>query len=342
MRAEIDAVRVAGTPDGPVPVVLLSIEGESDVLPIFVGVDEARSIAHGIDAIDIGRPMTHDLTLDIIEELGGRIDRVVVSELRESTYIADLHLNTPREDVVVDARPSDSLAMVARTNAPVEVSEIVFEDLPKDDPKVRQPNIEKARRILDWQPTVERRVQDLGDRQQAVAVGEHDHGALVFAARGREIARLSGRCQVQGLPALWCVVHGRVMSMLSRQDHSLRPGQRQRIQASAAEGGLPYLLQGHAGGDTIVQEARELCAPEHARATAGIVDAWLVECAHLDAPTCAALTRHYRALADGDGAAAAAIRELTSSYADDGLFPGHLAIGSRALDAVRGDRAKTI
>jgi hypothetical protein len=134
MRAEIDAVRVAGTPDGPVPVVLLSIEGESDVLPIFVGVDEARSIAHGIDAIDIGRPMTHDLTLDIIEELGGRIDRVVVSELRESTYIADLHLNTPREDVVLDARPSDSLAMAARTNAPVEVSEIVFEE-GREDPE---------------------------------------------------------------------------------------------------------------------------------------------------------------------------------------------------------------
>ncbi|MEF8842629.1 MAG: bifunctional nuclease family protein [Haloarculaceae archaeon] len=128
MRAQIDAVRVAGTPDGPVPVVVLSVEGESDVLPIFVGVDEARSIAHGIDAIDIGRPMTHDLTLDIVEELGGRVDRVVVSELRDGTYIADLHLNTPREDVVVDARPSDSLAMAARTNVPIEVAEAVFED----------------------------------------------------------------------------------------------------------------------------------------------------------------------------------------------------------------------
>jgi bifunctional DNase/RNase len=133
MRAQIDAVRVAGTPDGPVPVVVLSVEGETDVLPIFVGVDEARSIAHGVDAIDIGRPMTHDLTLDIIEELGGRVDRVVVSELRDGTYIADLHLNTPREDVVVDARPSDSLAMAARTNVPVEVSEEVFEE-GREDP----------------------------------------------------------------------------------------------------------------------------------------------------------------------------------------------------------------
>jgi len=134
MRAQIDAVRVAGTADGPVPVVVLSVDGESDVLPIFVGIDEARSIAHGMDAIDIGRPMTHDLTLDIIEELGGRVTRVVVSELRDGTYIADLHLDTPREEVVVDARPSDSMAMAARTNATIEVAEAVFEE-GREDPE---------------------------------------------------------------------------------------------------------------------------------------------------------------------------------------------------------------
>ena len=67
------------------------------------------------------------------EELGGRVDRVVVSELRDGTYIADIHLNTPRQDVVVDARPSDSLAMAARTNVPIEVSEAVFEE-GREDP----------------------------------------------------------------------------------------------------------------------------------------------------------------------------------------------------------------
>jgi hypothetical protein len=126
MDASIESVRVAGTPDGPVPVVLLSVPEETDVLPIFVGFDEARSIAMGLDARDIGRPMTHDLTLDIIEELGGRVTRVVVSGLEDGTYIADLHVDTPRDGVVVDARPSDSLALAARTNAPVEVADHVF------------------------------------------------------------------------------------------------------------------------------------------------------------------------------------------------------------------------
>ena len=132
MNATIEAVRVAGTPDGPTPVVLLDVDDPDDVLPIFIGFEEAVSIARGIDAADIGRPLTHDLTLDIVEELGGRVDRVVVSDVRDGTYIADLHLETPRESVVVDARPSDSLALAARTNAPIEVASPVFADGRRD------------------------------------------------------------------------------------------------------------------------------------------------------------------------------------------------------------------
>jgi bifunctional DNase/RNase len=131
MDARIDAVRVAGTPDGPVPVVVLSVADADDVLPIFVGFDEATSIARGMDAEDIGRPLTHDLLLDVIEELGGRVTRVVVTEIEEreegGTYIADLHLDTPRGTTVVDARPSDSLALAARTGAEIAVAESVFE-----------------------------------------------------------------------------------------------------------------------------------------------------------------------------------------------------------------------
>lgn len=134
MEAAIDGVRVAGTPQGPVPVLVLSVEGQEDVLPIFIGFEEATSIARGLEAEDIGRPLTHDLLLDVMEELGGRIERVVVSEIEEredgmgGTYIADLHVITPRSSVVIDARPSDSLALAARTNVPIEISEPVFDN----------------------------------------------------------------------------------------------------------------------------------------------------------------------------------------------------------------------
>jgi bifunctional DNase/RNase len=128
MNASIDSVLVAGTPDGPVGLVVLSVDERDDVLPISIGIEEAASIARGMDAADVGRPLTHDLLLDAVQELGGRLDRVVVSSLEDDTYIADLHLDTPRNDVVIDARPSDSLALASRTGAPIEVESCVFED----------------------------------------------------------------------------------------------------------------------------------------------------------------------------------------------------------------------
>lgn len=127
MDASIEGVRVAGTQQGTVPVVTLSVESEDDLLPIFIGFAEATSIVDGLDAADIGRPLTHDLLLDSIEELGGRIERVVVGDVEDGTYIADLHLATPRGSAAVDARPSDALALAARTNAPIDVARDVFE-----------------------------------------------------------------------------------------------------------------------------------------------------------------------------------------------------------------------
>jgi bifunctional DNase/RNase len=134
MDASIEGVRVAGTQQGAIPVVTLSVESEDDLLPIFIGFSVAQSIVRGLDANDIGRPLTHDLLLDSVEELGGRVERVVVSAVEDSTYIANLHLATPRGNATLDARPSDALALAARTNVPIEITESVFED-GGDDPE---------------------------------------------------------------------------------------------------------------------------------------------------------------------------------------------------------------
>jgi bifunctional DNase/RNase len=147
MDAHIEGVRVAGTAEGPVPVVLLGADGEERVLPIFIGFDEAVSIARGLDARDIGRPLTHDLTLDIIEELGGRVTEVAVSDLSEGTYIADLHVDTPRSNAVIDARPSDSLALAARTNAQITVASRVFEEGSR--PPTEFEDLEDIREVTD-------------------------------------------------------------------------------------------------------------------------------------------------------------------------------------------------
>lgn len=132
MEAMIEAVRVAGTPDGPVGVLVLGVDEEEDVLPIFIGLEEATSIAQGLEAEDIGRPLTHDLLLDVMEELGGRVDRVEVRAIEDGTYYADLHIVTPRDTTIVDARPSDSLALAARTNARIDVDDGVFQNGRRD------------------------------------------------------------------------------------------------------------------------------------------------------------------------------------------------------------------
>ena len=150
MDVDIDAVRVAMTDEGPVPVVVLAPDDDGGVLPIFIGFEEAVSIARGMEAEDIGRPLTHDLTLDLVEELGGRVTRVVVSALEDNTYIADLHIDTPRGDTVVDARPSDSLALAARTNAPIEVENEVFESGQRDPDEFEE--LQDIREVADVGP----------------------------------------------------------------------------------------------------------------------------------------------------------------------------------------------
>ncbi|WP_075937870.1 bifunctional nuclease family protein [Halosegnis longus] len=127
MDAAIDGVHVADTPSGQVPVVLVGVAETTDVLPIFVGFEEALAIRRGLDAEDTPRPFTHDLLLDAVEELGGRVDAVEITGLEDGTYIAELRLATPRGSVTLDARPSDSLALAARTGAPITVADAVFD-----------------------------------------------------------------------------------------------------------------------------------------------------------------------------------------------------------------------
>jgi uncharacterized protein len=107
-------------------VVLKDREGER-VLPIWVGIFEANAIALQIENIATPRPMTHDLLRNIITDLDGQVDRVVVSDLKDNTFFAIIHLTVKGEAVVVDARPSDAIALALRTRAPILVDETVID-----------------------------------------------------------------------------------------------------------------------------------------------------------------------------------------------------------------------
>ena len=110
------------------PIVILKDKDGERVLPIWVGLFEANAIALQIENVATPRPMTHDLLRNIITDLDGRVDRVVVSDLKENTFYAIVHLTVRGERVAVDARPSDAIALALRTRAPILVEETVIEN----------------------------------------------------------------------------------------------------------------------------------------------------------------------------------------------------------------------
>ncbi len=110
------------------PIVILKDKQGDRVLPIWVGVPEANAIALQIENVATPRPMTHDLLRNIITDLDGRVDRVVVSDLKDNTYFAIIHLTVRGERVAVDARPSDAIALALRTRSPILVEEAVIEN----------------------------------------------------------------------------------------------------------------------------------------------------------------------------------------------------------------------
>jgi bifunctional DNase/RNase len=110
------------------PIIILRDVDGSRVLPIWVGVFEANAIALQIENVQTPRPMTHDLLKNVLEDLDARVERVVVCELRENTFYAAIHLTMQGQVKVVDARPSDAIALALRTRSPIFVEEEVIQN----------------------------------------------------------------------------------------------------------------------------------------------------------------------------------------------------------------------
>ena len=125
------------------PVVILQeIEGER-VLPIWIGPAEASAIAMELAGVKFSRPLTHDLVKQIVVGLGATLSQVVISRVEENTYYAELHLHRDDHVVQVDARPSDSIAVALRLQAPIFTDESLLELTPIDTVEPMSPDSEK-------------------------------------------------------------------------------------------------------------------------------------------------------------------------------------------------------
>lgn len=109
------------------PVVLLVDQAEAMALPIWIGQAEATAIAMELQGVKPPRPMTHDLLRSVLNELAINVVRVIVTEVKDSTYYAEVHLANNGTSLVVDSRPSDAIALALRAEAPIFVSDKVAE-----------------------------------------------------------------------------------------------------------------------------------------------------------------------------------------------------------------------
>ncbi len=109
------------------PIVILKDMDNKLNLPIWIGLLEATAMATELEGIKMARPMTHDLLRNILSEMGGAIESVQITDLKENTYYALIHLSVAGRAVSIDSRPSDAIALALRTKSPIYVAKAVLE-----------------------------------------------------------------------------------------------------------------------------------------------------------------------------------------------------------------------
>ena len=131
------------------PIVILKDSSNEKTLPIWIGFMEASSIAMELEKTPRVRPITHDLVKNLIEKLGFKVSKIEVTDLKNDTFYATMHLKRDDEEYILDARPSDAIAIAIRCDSPIFVNEEVIEkskNIEIDDDK------EKLDKLLEDMP----------------------------------------------------------------------------------------------------------------------------------------------------------------------------------------------
>jgi bifunctional DNase/RNase len=147
IEMELTGVRVELPTNQPI-VLLREREGER-YLPIWIGAAEAAAIALSLQGVVTPRPMTHDLMKNMLEDLAVQVQRIVVTELRESTFFATIEMQRDSASFQISSRPSDAIALAVRMAVPIFASEEVLEEAAILIPGEEDEEVEKFREFLD-------------------------------------------------------------------------------------------------------------------------------------------------------------------------------------------------
>ncbi|MFH1453596.1 MAG: bifunctional nuclease family protein [Armatimonadota bacterium] len=131
------------------PVVILKDVESQRYLPILIGPFEATAIALALEGTPVPRPLTHDLMRSIIDSVGAKVLRVVIADIQDNTFYAKIVIESNSNIIEVDARPSDSIALSLRTNAPIYVSEKIILEESIIDKESEDQDYRKFKKYLD-------------------------------------------------------------------------------------------------------------------------------------------------------------------------------------------------
>ena len=146
------------------PIVILKDTDNKLNLPIWIGLLEATAMATELEGIKMARPMTHDLLRSILGEVGGAIDSVEITELKENTYYALIYLKVGGRELAIDSRPSDAIALALRTKSPIYVAKAVLEasSILQQSEEGKEPNVANVSNVSKekWGEILEKMTPD--------------------------------------------------------------------------------------------------------------------------------------------------------------------------------------
>ena len=149
---EVSVVGLVMDPVSKSPVMILEPLNEKRPIPIWIGIHEANAIALELENIISPRPMTHDLIKNIMNVLEARVEKVIITDLIESTYYAELYIHRGGEVQIIDCRPSDAIAVALKNKAKIFVSEQVIEASPDRRFFLQPARQRRENRLLVQQP----------------------------------------------------------------------------------------------------------------------------------------------------------------------------------------------
>lgn len=151
---ELVGVRVQMPTNAPI-LLLREVEGDKRTLPIYIGGPEAHAIDLALSETKTARPMTHDLVVNLLEQLNAKLERIVITELRQGTFYADLYLRDVTDEVsTMSVRPSDAIALAVRLDTPIFADEALVDEAgieaeDDDEEGDEEEMVEELRKFLD-------------------------------------------------------------------------------------------------------------------------------------------------------------------------------------------------